>query len=193
MRAIGNAVAELTEISAFPSKLPSNLDVKGGISDIPELGDKLKVTILASGFDLTLIEGESSEGDGKQEKEKVVIFGDPHKEAEENVARQNEIDRKIAEIYGKEKLTAQLSAANRAKYAVLHPSQYDNYEAIALLERYPAFMRDPQLLDEIMEKADGKPQRTTAQPKTDTPTPTGNEPASDFPKNDNTNNNVISF
>ncbi|MDE5813681.1 MAG: cell division FtsZ family protein, partial [Muribaculaceae bacterium] len=180
---------EMTEIYAFTSKLPRNIDVKWGIADNPELGDKLKVTILASGFDLTLIEGESSEGDNKQENEKVVIFGDPHKEAEENVARQNEIDRKIAEIYGKEKLTAQLSAANRAKYAVLHPSQYDNYEAIALLERYPAFMRDPQLLDEIMEKADGKAQRTPAQHSMST----ANETASDAPNNGNTNNNVISF
>ena len=184
---------EMTEIYAFTSKLPRTIDVKWGIADNPELGDKLKVTILASGFDLTLIDGDGGDGgEGKKDGEKVVIFGDTHKDAEENVARDKEIERQIAEIYGKDKLTAQLSAANKAKYAVLDPSQYDNYEVVALLERYPTFGRDPQILEEIMRQADGKEQRASVQAARN-PAPAASGPEIPDHDSDNSNNNIISF
>lgn len=184
---------EMTEIYAFTSKLPRTIDVKWGIADNPELGDKLKVTILASGFDLTLIEGDSGDsGDGKTENEKVVIFGDTHKDAEENAERDKEMERQIAEIYGKEKLTAQLSAANKAKYAVLHPSQYDNYEAVAILERYPTFGRDPMILEEIMRKNDGREQRAMPQPRSTSSSAAARPDTRDTDR-ENTNNNIINF
>ncbi len=66
----------MTEIYAFTSKLPDNIDVKWGIADNPELGDKLKFPIFASVFDLTLIEQKNQElAHGLAESEDVVIFG----------------------------------------------------------------------------------------------------------------------
>ncbi|MDE6394483.1 MAG: sulfatase-like hydrolase/transferase, partial [Duncaniella sp.] len=69
---------EMKEIHAFTSKLPASIDVKWGIADVPELGDKLKVTILASGFDLTLVDGQRVDGaaDTAGNIDNVVIFGD---------------------------------------------------------------------------------------------------------------------
>ncbi|MDE6217656.1 MAG: cell division protein FtsZ, partial [Muribaculaceae bacterium] len=52
------AAKEINEIRQFTAKLPSNLDVKWGIADDPSLGDKVKITVLASGFDVTLIESD---------------------------------------------------------------------------------------------------------------------------------------
>ncbi len=183
---------EMTEIYAFTSKLPRTIDVKWGIADNPELGDKLKVTILASGFDLTLIEGEVAEGEKGKENEKVVIFGETHKDAEENAARDKEMERQIAEIYGPEKLQQQLRDANRAKYAVLDPSQYDNHEVAALLERIPTFGRDPLILDELRKISDGKEARAAAQQRqTSTPSASGHTTAET--DNENQNNNIISF
>lgn len=181
---------EMTEIYAFTSKLPRTIDVKWGIADNPELGDKLKVTILASGFDLTLIEGEAADSMGGKKDEKVVIFGDTPKDTEENAARAKEVERQIAEIYGAEKLQQQLHDANRAKYAVLDPSQYDNHDVVALLERIPTFGRDPIILDELKKISDGKEARG-AQQRQSTYSSSGSHTAdSDI---DNSNNNVISF
>ena len=188
---------EMTEIYAFTSQLPDTIDVKWGIADNPELGDKLKVTILASGFDLTLIEGQKEEENkntaGKNDN--VVLFGDRHEDIAAKAEREKEMDRQIAEIYGMEKLKQQIRDTNRAKYAVLDPSQYDNHEAVALLERIPTFGRDPLLLDEIRKISDGKEMRTayaqktsaTASPQSSADTPSPN------PDKDNTNNNIISF
>ena len=180
---------EMTEIYAFTSKLPDTIDVKWGIADNPELGDRLKVTILASGFDLTLIEGQKTSEEKKKDnpQDNVVLFGDGHESIAAKAEREKEMDRQIAEIYGMEKLKQQIRDANKAKYAVLDPSQYDNPEVVALLERMPTFTRDPQFLDELRKVNDGRDMRAPQTQSQFQPRPAA--PA----EKDNTNNNVISF
>ncbi len=173
---------EMTEIYAFTSKLPDTIDVKWGIADNPELGDKLKVTILASGFDLTLIDSKkNADGEKGVDSEKVVLFAD-HNDHEAKIAQEKEVDRQIAEMYGAEKLKQQIQDANRAKYAVLDPSQYDDHEVVALLERIPTFSRDSKYLDELRKIKTRKENSTPSYLK---PSKGDDE--------DNKNNNVISF
>lgn len=157
---------EMTEIYNFTSKLPDTIDVKWGIADNPELGDKLKVTILASGFNLTLVDGAKGGGDDKEDsKDKdIVIFGSETDDPAAKSAQEEEMDRQIKELYGAEKLTKQLREANKAKYAVLEPSQFDNHEIAALLERTPAFNRNQQFLDEMRRIMEGNDNRVQRQP-----------------------------
>lgn len=175
---------EMKEIHAFTSKLPASIDVKWGIADVPELGDKLKVTILASGFDLTIVDGQRTENapDTAGNIDNVVIFGDGHGDSAAKAEREREEDKVIAEIYGANKLKQQIQDANRAKYAVLDPSQYDNHEVVALIERNPTFNRDSYVLDEIKKISDGKDNRNSTSPK-----------RQHQQDKDNTDNNVISF
>ncbi len=179
---------EMTEIYAFTSQLPDTIDVKWGIADNPELGDKLKVTILASGFDLTLIEGQNN--DDKKNQEKIVLFGNGKEDLAEKAEREKEMDRQIAEIYGMEKLKQQIRDTNKAKYAVLEPSQFDNHEVVALLERIPTFGRDPLLLDELKKLSDRREQKSMTQQRS--AASSGSASLFDTDK-DNTNNNIISF
>ncbi len=172
---------EMTEIYNFTSKLPETIDVKWGIADNPELGDKLKVTILASGFDLTLVDGKKTKGANATEDDNIVIFGDGHDAAAKKLEHQEEIDQHIAEIYGADKLKQQIRDANRAKYAVLDPSQYDDHEVVALLERVPTFTRDQLILDELHKISDNKDSRNV----------TSSQKSSK--DKDNINPNVISF
>ena len=44
-------VGEMDELSKFLSKLLSNIEVKWGIGDDPSLGDKVKIILVAAGFD----------------------------------------------------------------------------------------------------------------------------------------------
>lgn len=183
---------EMTEIYAFTSQLPDSIDVKWGIADNPELGDKLKVTILASGFDLTLMEGQKNKEEQERKNENVVLFGDGHEAIAEKAKQEEEMNRQIAEIYGMDKIQQQLRDANRAKYAVLDPSQYDNPQVVALLERIPTFSRDPQFLDELRRLSSGKDSaRQPASQAKPQPQPQPQpRPADD---NDNSNNNIINF
>ena len=182
--------AEMTEIYNFTSQLPETVDVKWGIADNPDLGDKLKVTILASGFDLTLVDGKKTKGEDATPDDNLVIFGGEHEDPAAKIKREEEVNREIAKMYGADKLKQQMRDANKAKYAVLDPSQFDNHEVAALLERVPTYSRTPQFLDELRKISDGKETRNPQ------PAPSGSQPgpsAPSAPQQDNSNPNIINF
>lgn len=118
--------------------------MKWGIGDDPSLDDKVKVTVLASGFDMTIRENENKKG--------PIEFPDNHgttvTPGEEG--RDKKItEKEIEEIYGRDKVKKWKVEAMKQKYVVLKPSQFDDHEVIALLERVPAHNRDPHFNDEI--------------------------------------------
>lgn len=139
---------EIAEITQFTSKLPSSIDVKWGIGDNPELGDKVKITVLASGFDLTLREAgkDSSNPDGPAKG--AIVFESQPKHVEEQEDKVQSTER-IADFYGTDKVIKQRRTAAKMKYAVLKPSQLDNHDVIALIESVPTFNRDPKFNEEL--------------------------------------------
>ncbi|MBD5284249.1 MAG: cell division protein FtsZ [Bacteroides sp.] len=147
---------EINEITEFTSQLPPTIDVKWGIADNPELGEKIKITVLAAGFDVTLVDKEKG-GDGG-----VVVFRNEDNPAPKSVdtvrkERQKEEDQiRIAEMYGHEKMATQMKIANKVKYAVLLPSQFDDMEVISMLERTPAYNRDPRFNSDLKQLAEAK-------------------------------------
>lgn len=128
---------EIAEITSFTSKLPSSIDVKWGIGDDPTMEDKVKITVLASGFNVTIQEGESE----------TIVLNNP--EPSEPTKKERDEEKQIADIYGKEKLKEQERETARIKYAVLKPSQFDDHEVIALLERTPTYNRPQQIREEF--------------------------------------------
>lgn len=134
---------ELGEINHFTSKLPSSIDVKWGVADDPELGDKVRVTVLASGFDVTLRE------DAEEEK-KIVFESENQNNKEDKDSRvRNDDSERIAEIYGSDKVMKQRRNAAKMKYAVLTPDQFDDYQVILMIENSPTFTRGPRFNEEL--------------------------------------------
>lgn len=132
---------EFSQITNFTSKLPSSIDVKWGIGDDPSLGDKVKITVLASGFNVTI----------SDKKDDTVVFsGAPAKASEpEDVRQLQEETRAIEQVYGRDKLKEQDRDAARLKYVVLKPSQFDDHEVIAMMERIPTYNRPPRVREEL--------------------------------------------
>ena len=137
---------EINQVTDFTSKLPASIDVKWGIRDDPSMGDKMKVTVLASGFDVTIRETPSSK---QKEKENETIVFTPPKSPEEEKQRKEQSTERIAEVYGTDKVKQQRRNTARLKYAVLTPDQFDDHEVIALIESVPAFNRDPHFQEEL--------------------------------------------
>jgi len=132
---------EINEITAFTTRLPSTIDVKWGLHDSPELGDKVKITILASGFNVTFnmrdkeIEMASNNGGS-------VDFGsEKHKEQEEKEV--------LEKLYENKALRERERIKYRSKYVILKPSQFDDDEAIHRLESTCAFRRDIVVSDGV--------------------------------------------
>ncbi|MCH5229259.1 MAG: cell division protein FtsZ [Muribaculaceae bacterium] len=133
---------ELGEINHFTSKLPDSIDVKWGVADDPSLGDRVRVTVLASGFDVTL-------RDSDKEKDKVITF-EAQKSKDERDARMKSDDSgRIAEIYGSDKVMKQRRNAAKMKYAVLTPDQFDDHQVIAMIESNPTFTRAPRFNEQL--------------------------------------------
>lgn len=137
---------ELGEINSFTSKLLGNIDVKWGVADDPELGDRVKVTVLASGFDVTLRED-------KNEQPTIIFEGNQKKEEEKKPV--DDSTGRIAEIYGTEKVIKQRRHVFKLKYAVLTPDQFDDHEVIAMIEKSPAFNRTPKFNEELKKLSSG--------------------------------------
>lgn len=150
---------EIAEITQFTMKLPSSIDVKWGIGDDPSIGEKVKVTVLASGFDVTLREGKGP-GEGDEESPGPIVFGGDGKDAQKGGSEQisSEDKNRIEDVYGKDKIIKQQRDTNRIKYAVLKPAQFDNYEVIALIESVPTFLRDrhPKFNEQFQRLTEGR-------------------------------------
>ncbi len=142
---------EVNEIRQFTAKLPSNIDVKWGIADNPEMGDKVKVTVLASGFAVTLKDEDNGRIVMDAGKDTDIFDKTPTtpEEEEKNKTR-------IEEVYGVEQRAEQMRDLARNKYAVLSPAQFDDHEVIALIERTPAYNRDPRFNDLLQRISDGE-------------------------------------
>ena len=145
------------------SKLPPTIEVKWGIGDDPTLEDKIKVTILASGFDVTI-----REKDEKNKKGMIDFPGSPAAERagaadkEEDTPSVTQED--IAAVYGREKVKEWKMASIKQKYVVLKPSQFDDHETIMLLERVPAYNRDIRFNQQLEHLDSAEPEKPAARP-----------------------------
>ncbi len=139
---------EAKELTEFVNKLDTGVDVIWGVAFDESLGNKVKITILASGFDVTI-----REDGGRGEK----IFSTPNKQDDKGSR-----DRLVDE-YGQEKIEDLQKTKDSARYIILNPEQMDDDSVVEKLEKSPAYNRDKKVADEI--KSGAKP--TTSIPETE--------------------------
>ncbi|MCC8118040.1 MAG: cell division protein FtsZ [Bacteroidales bacterium] len=154
---------ETNEITKFISSIDPEVDVIWGVAFDDTLGNKVKFTILAAGFDLTISEGAGGKTVAPHESG-VVVRGD--KEAKELADR----DRLQAE-YGS-KVDKMNQTREELRYFILQPEQLDNDQVIEALESYPAYNRDKKVVNKFKNEANAPVTSTIpqAQVKEDTTT-----------------------
>ena len=121
---------ESQELDDFVSKIDKDVDVIWGITYDDTLGDKVKFTILAAGFDVTIREGRTV-------AETVRITAP---EAAQKTPESIDIDR-IRDFYGDDKVDEMQRQRDIMNYIILEPDQLDNDDAIAAFEKAPAYNR----------------------------------------------------
>jgi cell division protein FtsZ len=144
-------IDEINELTEFTSRLSEDFDVKWGVGYNDELGDKVKITLLATGFDVTLKDQNTEGGvirmDGKGQD---TYEGDASAHAP---AVKSETET-IREIYTPESMYKQRRMLAASKYAILKVSQFDDDDVIALVEHTPAFNRDTHFKDQFKALSD---------------------------------------
>ncbi len=135
--------SELDEFTNFTAQLSRDFNVKWGVGLDPSLGDKVKLTLLATGFDVT-IQDQGNDG--------VIRMNAVDPEDIEGMPQRvlaKPKDNNIASAYSDESLRNQQRKLAKVKYAVLKPSQFDDDRVIAMLESTPAYNRSPKFNEQL--------------------------------------------
>ncbi|MDE6303894.1 MAG: cell division protein FtsZ [Paramuribaculum sp.] len=137
-------MSEAQEITDFVSRINPDVDVIWGVCFDDSLGEKVRITILAAGFDVTIREEEdeiihmgnrqsSLPAADKKSGGKIVFEGDRSKQAAKTstaaTGATGNPDR-VTDLYG-----------DKYNYIILEPSQMDNDMVLEQLERTPTYTR----------------------------------------------------
>jgi len=153
---------EAREFNEFVSKIDQQVEVIWGIKFDESLGNKVKLTILASGFDITIKENDKGDPD-------IVLTSE---QTGGKPVETTAIDtKKITDWYGDEKIGETIRTQDRQRYIILDDDSLDNDEVIERFEKTPAYNRDRKLAHNIKAAATpaaaaqaSEKQRTAADP-----------------------------
>lgn len=141
---------EMAYINEFMESFSSDIETKWGLYEDPELGDKIKVTVLATGFGVN-IEGESMTV--MSDKEQTI---QKKREAESNAAEQED---RIRAIYGDGNRKGEKP---RPRYFIFNNDDLDNDDLISNIEAMPTYKRSKTQADELRRLSKGENLRSTA-------------------------------
>ena len=134
------------------------MEIKWGLATDPELGKKVKVTILATGFGIDSVDGMSSHRQRHNTQEEATrIAAEQEKEAQ----RQDRRNR----FYGGDGSSKRYK--RRPHIFLFRHEDLDNDDVISAVEQTPTYKRTREILDSIYQQASGEEpqQKQEAQPE----------------------------
>ncbi|MDL2291717.1 cell division protein FtsZ [Bacteroides sp. OttesenSCG-928-F21] len=137
---------EMNEIHDFMRKFRDGVEVIWGVAMDNTLDQKVKITVLATGFGVEDVPGM----EGMFEKRTLE-----EEERQLQMEEEKERNRKRIEIiYGESAVGIDAKSSNKRRYIYLFtPDDLDNDELIATIENSPTYLRDNRALGSIKEKA----------------------------------------
>ena len=142
----GLMMDEMNDVNDFMDKFGSNFEIKWGLALDPTLGDKVKVTILATGFRVNEVDGMRDRIAAKQTQDELARIA-----AEEE---QKAKDQERMEIYyGNSGGNPQYKT--RPQVYLFNPEDLDNEDVILAVENTPTSKRSRQQLEDIRRMSGG--------------------------------------
>ncbi len=137
---------EMNEVHEFMSKFDKGVEVIWGVAVDDALENKVKITVLATGFGMTNIPG-MDEVISKRTQEEEERLAQLEEKEEEN-------RRRIVIAYGEDALKGGAKAHKKRRHIYLfNPEDLDNEEIISSVESSPTYQRDKVTLEKIRNKA----------------------------------------
>lgn len=136
----GLMMDEMNDVNDFMEKFGKDFELKWGVANDPTLGDKVKVTILATGFGLSDIDEALAERAKKQSVEDMQKLA----AEEEKNAR---LDERRRRYYGSEGINA--PQKRRPNIFLFSPKDLDNEDLILAVENAPTYGRTRQQLENL--------------------------------------------
>ena len=142
----GLTMDEMNDVNDFMLKFGEDFELKWGLAVDPELGEKVKVTILATGFGIEDVDGMGGHLKKHTEEEANRIAMEEEKRAEREERR--------GRYYGKDGNNTQYK--RRPHIFIFRQEDLDNDDVISSVEQTPTYKRTRAVLDEIRNQAAGE-------------------------------------
>ena len=136
---------EMNDVNDFMAKFGNDFEIKWGLATDPELGKKVKVTILATGFGLESV-------DGMDARMKKHTQDDINRIAEEQAKAVERQDRRNR-YYGGDSTAKRYK--RRPNIYLFRLEDLDNDDVISAVEQTPTYKRTREILDSINSQATG--------------------------------------
>ena len=133
---------EMNEVHNFMRKFSRDVETKWGMATDPSLGNKIKITLLATGFGLQNVPG----------MENLV-----ERQSDEEREREEEKEIRRREFYN---TSDQPIARRRPQVFIFSPQDLDNEDVIARVEQTPTFRRTKEELNQIRSVEAPQPDAT---------------------------------
>ena len=136
---------EMNDVNDFMAKFGNDFEIKWGLATDPELGKRVKVTILATGFGLDSV-------DGMDARMKKHTQDDINRIAEEQAKAVERQDRRNR-YYGGDSTAKRYK--RRPNIYLFRLEDLDNDDVISAVESTPTYKRTREILDSINSQATG--------------------------------------
>ena len=141
----GLMMEEMNDVNDFMAKFGSDFEIKWGLAIDPELGQKVKVTLLATGFGIEDVGGMDSHLKKHTQEEADRMAQEEERRAER--------DERRGHYYGNIGKNNQYK--RRPRIFLFRPEDLDNEDVILAVESTPTYKRTSQMLEEIRNQAAG--------------------------------------
>jgi cell division protein FtsZ len=131
---------EMNEIQEFMANFDQEVDVIWGMAFDNTLEDQIKVTVLASGFNVSL-----------DKESPVPTVQSPRREPVHADPKITDAQR-LKDEYGDKAITDMTLRQLSARYIVLSPEEMDDDDVIDMIEKTPTFDRKPDFRNQIKER-----------------------------------------
>ena len=139
----GLMMEEMNEVNDFMAKFGNDFEIKWGLATDPDLGEKVKVTILATGFGIKDVDGMNNHIQKHSLEEANRRAAEEEAEAERRAKRDH--------YYGND--------GNNSKYKrrphiyIFRSEDLDNDDVISAVDCAPTYKRTRQICDEIRNQS----------------------------------------
>lgn len=143
---------ESNELTDFISNIDPSVDVIWGIAHDKSLGNKVKITLLAAGFETSARSEEQNLLRDRGVKREPSPEPNPGPVIDERPTKEDAAEI-IANEYGTDKAGAILKTRDTQKIVILSPDQINDDSLIESFEKTPTYTRDRRMVDEIKNAA----------------------------------------
>lgn len=140
-------MSEMDEVKDFMNRFNRDFETKFGMAEDSSLENKVKITLLATGFGIQDIHM-------KEMDERLAQQTVEEQRRLEELEEEEEQRRNRRKIYYGEDTNARSQRTRRRHIYLFTPEDMDNNDIIALVENSPTYQRDKVMLNTIKQKAE---------------------------------------